>query len=165
MKIDSLEKLYQDQLAGLRCGDEQLLEFLSKVLSVVSHSELRDEIRILVPQVRHQAGRIEEILPRNPVTEQHTTSSAMRGLLEEGHLFLERASEANVIDAGLLSLLQRISHYWMSSYGAVRTYALLLGEKEAARILQKSLDEQKAVDDRLTELARVLINNDALRAA
>lgn len=164
MKIDSLEKLYQDQLAGLRYGDEMLLEFLSKILGAISHAELRDHVRELIPQIRRQAGRIEEILPRNPVTEQRETSPAMNGLLEEGHVFLERASEASVIDAGLLSLLQRIFHYSMSSYGAVRTYASMLGEEEHARALQRSLDEQKDADERLTQLALEAVNSDALNA-
>jgi len=162
MKIDTLEKLYHDQMSMLRHGDERLLEFLSKVLSVVSHAELRDQIRALIPQVREQTGRIEQILPENPVTKQADSSPAMEGLINEGHLFLERASETNIIDAGVLSLLQRIMHYSLSTYGAVRTYASLLGKEEHAEELQRSLDEQKEANEQLTRLALNGINTDAL---
>jgi ferritin-like metal-binding protein YciE len=165
MKIDTLEKLYQDQLAALHNGDELLLEFLSRVLSTISHSELRDHIRGLVPQVRAQAGRIEHILPENPITQQGKDSPGMRGLIQEGHTFLERASDADIIDAGILSLLQRIFHYSMSAYGAVRTYASMLNKEGDVEELQRSLDEQKEADERLTRLALEVINADALSAS
>lgn len=162
MKIDTLEKLYHDQLASLHHGDEQLLEFLSQVLAAVSHSELRDKIRGLVPRTREQAGRIEHILPGNPITVQGSDSPGMRGLIEEAHMFLERASEPAIIDAGILSILQRIFHYSMSRYGAVRTYASMLNKEDDAQDLQRSLDEQKEANEELTHLALEVINTDAL---
>jgi ferritin-like metal-binding protein YciE len=164
MKIDTLEKLYHDQIAGLHHGDEQLLKFLSRMLTTILHAELRDQIRALVPQIRAQAGRIEHIMPRNPITEQGHDSPGMRGLLDEAHVFLERASDASVIDAGMLSLLQRIIHYSISSYGAVRTYASMLNLENDAQELQRSLDELKDADRRLTEVAMDGINSDALNS-
>ena len=66
----------------------------------------------------------------------------MEGLIEEGKELLSENAEPEVMDAGLVAAAQRVEHYEMAGYGCVRTYAELLGEKKAAQLLQKTLDEE-----------------------
>lgn len=165
MKIDTMEKLYQDQLALIRHGQEQLLELLPQLLGVVTHFELRNNIRDLIPHVREQAGRIEHVMPDNAVTQQVEGSSGMRGLIEDCHAFLERASDPDVIDAGLVAQFQRILHYTMAGHASLRTFAALLGRDEEAQSFQRSLDEQAETEQNLVRLALEVVNIDALSAS
>jgi ferritin-like metal-binding protein YciE len=87
----------------------------------------------------------------------------MEGLIEEGKELLEEDAEPDVLDAGLISAAQRVEHYEMAGYGCVRTYARLLGEEEAAELLQQTLDEEGETDKKLTQLAEA-INVEAAEA-
>ena len=78
----------------------------------------------------------------------------MQALIEEGEDIIGEDAEPEVRDAGLIAAAQRVEHYEMAGYGCVRTYAELLGYKQAAKTLQKTLDEEGATDKKLTELAR-----------
>lgn len=164
MKVDTLEKLYEDQISCMRNGQEQFLELLPKLLKVTTHSELRNSIRDLIPHVREQIGRMERILPDNAITQQANDSPGMRGLIAETHAFLERASDPDVIDAGLVTLFQRILHYSMAGYAAVGAFATLLGREEQAQSLQRSLDEQAGAEEGLSRVALEGVNVDALSA-
>ena len=78
----------------------------------------------------------------------------MEGLLTEGSELMKEDAEPEVIDAGMISAAQRVEHYEIAAYGTVRTYAELLGLKKAANLLQETLDEEKATDQKLSGLAR-----------
>lgn len=162
MKIDSLEKLYHDQLASLRHGDERFLDLLPKLVGVATHFELRNWIRESLPHVRERIGRVDQILPDNAIARQGRDSPGVEGLIAEGHVFLERASDPDVIDAGLVLLFQRILSDRMTRCAALRTFALLLGRDGEAEALQRSLDEQAAAEKALTQLALDAVNLDAL---
>jgi len=82
----------------------------------------------------------------------------MEGLIEEGKELMEEDAEENVLNAGLIAAAQKVEHYEMAGYGCVRTYAEMLGDKEAANLLQQTLDEEKQTDEKLTQLAERLIN-------
>jgi ferritin-like metal-binding protein YciE len=77
----------------------------------------------------------------------------MEGLVEEGAEWMEEDADPDVMDAGLIACAQRVEHYEMAGYGCVRTYAQVLGETTAAKLLQKTLDEEGAADKKLTQLA------------
>lgn len=165
MKLDTMEKLYQDQMASLRQAQEQLLELFPRLLRVITHTELRNSIRDLIPHVREQVGRIEHVMPDTIVTQQASDSPGMRGLIDECHAFLERASDPDVIDAGLVVFCQRILHYTMAGHASLRTFAALLGKDEEAQIFQRSVDEQAETEQSLVRLALDVVNVDALSAS
>ena len=89
----------------------------------------------------------------------------MQGLIEEGEELLKEDAEPQILDAALIAAAQRVEHYEIAGYGTVRTYARLLNETEAARLLQETLDEEGQTDEKLTQLAESLINQEALAAA
>jgi len=85
-------------------------------------------------------------------------------VLEEGEELLKEKAEPDVLDAGLICGAQKVEHYEIAGYGSVRTYAQLLGENEAARLLQQTLDEEGETDKKLTRLAEKGINREAAMA-
>ena len=86
----------------------------------------------------------------------------MEGLIKEGDEMIKEEAEDEVRDAGLISAAQRVEHYEMAGYGCARTYAELLGDSEGAKMLQMTLDEEAATDQKLTELAKSAINLEAV---
>jgi ferritin-like metal-binding protein YciE len=82
-------------------------------------------------------------------------------LIEEGSEILEEEGENSVIDAGIIAAAQKVEHYEIASYGTVRTFANILGEEDAAELLQQTLDEEGETDKRLTELAEEIVNVEA----
>ena len=86
----------------------------------------------------------------------------MEGLIEEGKEILEEEGAPEVIDAAIISAAQRVEHYEIAAYGCLRTYAQLLGNSEADRLLQQTLAEEEAADETLTALGEGGINQAAL---
>ena len=86
----------------------------------------------------------------------------MAGLIKEGQEMIDEDAEDEVRDAGLISAAQRVEHYEIAGYGCARTYAELLGDKQGAKVLQQTLDEEGATDKKLTKLAKSTINLQAL---
>jgi ferritin-like metal-binding protein YciE len=80
------------------------------------------------------------------------------GLIEEGREMIEEDAEDEVRHAGLIAAAQRVEQYEIAGYGCARTYAELLGDRDGAKLLQQTLDEEGATDKKLTELAKTLIN-------
>jgi ferritin-like metal-binding protein YciE len=86
----------------------------------------------------------------------------MEGLIEEGKEMIEEDADDDVRDAGLISAAQRVEHYEIAGYGCARTYAEILGDRRGADLLGQTLKEEAATDKKLTELAKTLINLQAL---
>jgi ferritin-like metal-binding protein YciE len=87
----------------------------------------------------------------------------MEGLIKEGQQHMaELKSDKDVLDAGLIASAQKVEHYEIAGYGTAKTYAQMLGKSDAARLLDQTLSEEYATDERLTKLAESHINAEAL---
>jgi ferritin-like metal-binding protein YciE len=82
----------------------------------------------------------------------------MEGIVAEGAEMIEEEADDEVKDAGLIAAAQRVEHYEMAGYGTARTYAEILGDKEGASLLQTTLEEERATDQKLTKLAESAVN-------
>jgi ferritin-like metal-binding protein YciE len=89
----------------------------------------------------------------------------MEGLIEEGKEVLEEDGSSAVIDAALIGAAQRVEHYEMAAYGTVRAMCISLGHSKAAKLLQQTLDEEKAADEKLTSIADESVNREAAGSA
>jgi ferritin-like metal-binding protein YciE len=85
----------------------------------------------------------------------------MKGLIEEGSEMMKEEGLDSVIDAGIIAAAQRVEHYEIAGYGVARTFAAILGEDEAEDLLQETLDEEGAADEKLTEIAEGIVNEEA----
>jgi ferritin-like metal-binding protein YciE len=158
MKLESLRKLYIEELKDLYSAEKQILQALPKMASKTRNEELRRAFEAQAQETERQIERLDrifEMLDKNP---RGKKSKGMEGLIEEGKEILQEDMEPEVQDAALLSAAQKIEHYEIAGYGTVRTYAQLLGEGEQARLLQQTLDEQGNADKKLTRLAESSIN-------
>jgi ferritin-like metal-binding protein YciE len=162
MEIDSLQKLYVDELKDLYSAEKQLLQALPRMAKKASNPQLRQSFEEHLEVTRMQVERLDKIFERLERSPRGKKCKGMEGLIEEGKEMMEEDMEPEVRDAALISAAQRIEHYEIAGYGTVRTYARLLGEEEDARLLQKTLDEEGETDKKLTQLAESSINVEAL---
>jgi ferritin-like metal-binding protein YciE len=164
MKLDSLETLYVEELRDLYNAENQLLKALPKMAKQASAPELKQAFEEHLGQTEDHVDRLEEIfkqLDKTPTTPTGKTCKAMKGLIEEGSEIMEKEGEESVLDAGLIAAAQKVEHYEIASYGTVRAFANMLGEEDAAELLQQTLDEEGETDKRLSELAEEIVNVEA----
>ncbi|HWH58114.1 MAG TPA: ferritin-like domain-containing protein [Terriglobales bacterium] len=153
MEINSLRELYVEQLRDLYDAENQLIKALPKMAKEASSDELRQSIEEHLEQTRGQAERLEQIFEQLGEKPKGKKCKGMQGLLEEGKETLEEDMEEDTKDAAIIAAAQRVEHYEISGYGTARTYANLLGESEAAELLEETLNEEKETDHKLTQLA------------
>jgi ferritin-like metal-binding protein YciE len=158
MKLDSLQTLYIEELRDLYNAENQLVKALPKMAKGASHQELKQAFEGHLEQTKEHVERLEEIFRRLEEKPTGKTCKAMKGLIEEGSEILEEDGDESVLDAALIGAAQRVEHYEIAAYGTVRTFANMLGEEEAAELLQETLDEEGEADKLLTELAESVVN-------
>jgi len=161
MKLKSLQDLLVAQLKDLYSAENQLVKALPKMAKAASNPDLKAGFAEHLEQTKGQIARIEIICDQLGVTPKGKKCAAMEGLVEEGKELMEEDAEPGVLDAGLIAAAQKVEHYEIASYGSARTWAERLGLDEAARLLQETLDEEKATDEKLTELALSAVNEEA----
>jgi len=161
MKLESLETLYVEELRDIYNAENQLLKALPKMAKAASSPELKQAFEEHLEQTKEHVERLDEIFGKLDKKPTGKTCQAMKGLVEEGSEIMEHEGEEHVLDAGLIGAAQKVEHYEMASYGTVRTWAEILGEDDAAELLQQTLDEEGETDKRLTELAEEIVNVEA----
>ena len=161
MKLESLQTLYVEELRDIYNAENQLLKALPKMAKAASSPELKQAFEDHLDQTEEHVARLDEIFGKLDKKPTGKTCQAMKGLIEEGSDMMKHDGEEVVLDAGLIAAAQKVEHYEMASYGTVRTWAEMLGEDDAAELLQQTLDEEGETDKRLTELAEEIVNVEA----
>ncbi len=158
MSMESLQDLYVDQLRDLYNAENQLVKALPKMAKASTSEELQTAFSDHLEETKGHVERLEQIFEKLVDKSGGKTCKAMKGLIEEGSEMMDEDAEPSIMDAGLIAAAQRVEHYEMAGYGCVRTFAKMLGDDEAARILQETLNEEGDADKKLTQLAQSVIN-------
>ena len=161
MELDTLKKLFIEELKDVYSAEKQLVKALPKMANAATNADLKQGFLDHLDETKGQVERIEKIFKLFDMEAKAKTCKAMQGLIEEGEDLIKEKSEASVLDAGLIGAAQKVEHYEIASYGTLRTFAETLGETEAVQLLQATLDEEKATDQKLSELATSVINIEA----
>jgi ferritin-like metal-binding protein YciE len=151
--VESLNELFVEQLRDLYDAENQLIKALPKMAKGANSDKLRQGFEEHLEQTKGHAQRIEEIFEQLGEKAKGKKCKAMEGLVKEGSETLEEDMNDDVKDAALIAAAQRVEHYEIAGYGTARTFANLLGEREAASLLEQTLEEEKETDAKLTELA------------
>ena len=161
MEVDSLSKLYTDELKDLHSAERQIIQALPKMIKKATHPQLKQAFEEHLEVSRGHLDRLDQIFEQMGKKGTGKKCKGMEGLLEEGKEMMEEDMDPEVMDAALISAAQRVEHYEIAGYGTVRTWANLLGERAAAKLLQQTLDEEGDADKTLTKLAESAINVEA----
>jgi ferritin-like metal-binding protein YciE len=162
MSQNNLKSLYVDELRDLYSSEQQLIKAIPKMAKAANSDELRRGFQEHLEQTRGHATRLEQILSGLGEPVKGKKCKGMAGIVAEGGEMMAEDFQGALMDAALISAAQRVEHYEIAAYGAVHAYATLLGESEAASLLQQTLDEEKETDQKLTELSEE-INSEAFR--
>lgn len=154
MKLETLRELYIEELKDLYSAETQITKALPKLAETATNSALRQAFEHHLEETRNHVTRLEQIFQKLDESAKGKTCEGMKGLLKEGDERAKEDGDTDVLDAGLISAAQRVENYEIAAYGSARTYAELLGEKEAVRLLEQTLEEEKAADAKLTQVAR-----------
>src|SRR5919107_2018437 len=164
MSLDSLEKLFLEELKDVYNAEKQLLRALPRMAKAAESPELQQAFTKHQKETEGQVQRLERVFQELGQSARGKTCKGMQGLIEEGKEVLEKEGEGPVIDAALIASAQRVEHYEIAAYGCLRTYAQLLGLSQAERLLQENLEEEEAADQKLNALAEGGINQAAVNA-
>lgn len=149
---EKLHELFVDGLKDIYWAEKALTKALPKMIKNATAEELVTGLTKHLEETKGQITRLEEVfgsIEEKPVAKK---CPAMEGLIEEAEEVMEECDEGGMRDAGIIATGQKVEHYEIATYGTLRAFAEILGHNEAARLLLKSLGEEKAADDKLTEV-------------
>lgn len=163
MQLHTLEDLYIHELKDLYSAEKQLIRALPKMAKAADNEQLSSGFRQHLEQTKEHAARLETILADHKQSTRGPKCKGMEGLIAEGEELLKERPDPQVQDAGLISAAQRVEDYEIAGYGTALTYADMFGDKEGARLLKMTLDEEKQTDQKLTKIAKSAVNLAAAR--
>jgi ferritin-like metal-binding protein YciE len=152
--MSKLRETFLDELADLYDAEKQLVKALPKMAKAAEHEELKDAFETHFEETKEHVNRLEQVFRAFGEKPKGKKCKAMVGLIEEG----EDVIDDELGDAALICAAQKVEHYEIASYGSLQSWAELLEENEAAELLQETLDEEKATDEKLTQTAENAIN-------
>ena len=164
-EFNDLNDLFVQQLEDLYDAEKRLTTALPKMAEAASSTQLKRAFEEHLEETKGHVARLERIFGMISHEPHRETCPAMKGLIKEGEEMIDAQGDDKVRDAGLIAAAQRVEHYEMAGYGSVRAFAQQLGVEQAAQTLQQTLNEEKAADQKLTEISQGGINAGADRGA
>lgn len=159
--MKNLRDLLEHQVRDLYSTEKQLIEALTKMQDKASDESLKNAFSEHLEETRQQKKRLEDVSQILGMSAEGERCKGIAGIIAEAEDFMKEASEADVLDAGLIANAQRAEHYEIAGYGTACYYADELGYTDAANILRESLREEKSADEILNELAIKRVNQKA----
>jgi ferritin-like metal-binding protein YciE len=154
MKIETLRDLLVEELQDLYSAETQITKALPKLVKASTDAKLKQAFESHLEETKGHVERLEQIFEQLQEDPKGKTCEGMKGLLKEGDERAKDDGEPEALDAGLISAAQRVEHYEIAAYGSARTFAQLLGENKIVQLLEATLEEEKAADTKLTQVAK-----------
>lgn len=158
--IDSLDAMYVIELQELHSAEQQFGAVIEKLGRLVGHAPLAVRMDEYAAELHARAGELQQLLTSCGADPRRHPDEAMQALINETRKMAQVCAE-NVRDAALVASIQRIIHYKIAGYGAIASYAKVLGRVEEAELFAALADRDKAIDTELTELAKGTLNPEA----
>ena len=164
--VDTLDALLAHALHELYEAEQQLVPALQRMAAQASDPELKKAFETHAVETAVHVDRLERVF-RTVGARRRRSGSAegLAGIIADSDHLLKRNVDPDVRDAWLIATAQRIEHVEMSAYGTARTYAEMLGLDRAAQLLQETLEDERATDEKLTRIARGFVNAQSIRSA
>ena len=162
MHSSQLMKLFEDELKDIYWAEKALTKAIPKMIKNATSEELIEALENHLEETQTQVSRVEqvfEIIGKKAVAKK---CEAMEGLIKEAEEIMKNCEEGPMCDAGIISAAQKVEHYEIASYGTLRQFAETLGLTQAVEMLEMTLEEEKAADVKLTEVAVSAVNVEAM---
>jgi ferritin-like metal-binding protein YciE len=159
--VASLREHLVEELNDVLNAEQQLIEALPQMAQRAASRELKAAFKTHLAQTRTHQRRVTQALRQLGEKPDGSTCEAMEGLIEEGEHLMKNGEPGALQDAMLITAAQKVEHYEIATYGTVRTYAQVVGERAVAKLLEQTLKEEKAADKKLTSIAQGSVNKRA----
>ena len=160
-KDKNLNDLFFDTLKDIYYAEKQILRALPKMAKAAHSDQLRAAFEKHHGETEGQVERLEQVFELIDKPARGKTCEAMQGLLDEGKEIMEEYKGTEALDAGMVAAAQAVEHYEIARYGTLKQWAQQLGIKDAVRLLDQTLQEEKKTDEALTSLAEASVNLEA----
>ena len=161
----TLHDAFIDELRDTYDAERQLTKALPKLAKAAANAKLRTAFETHLEETHGQIARLEQVFESLDEKVRGKHCDGIAGIIEEGKSIMEEDFDDTTMDACLIAAGQRAEHYEMAAYGTLVAWAQAMGHAEAAKLLQQTLDEEKAADKKLSGLAEGGINQGAADAA
>jgi len=158
----TLKDLFVDEIKDLYNAEKQITKVLPQMAKKATSEELKEAFEKHLKETENQISRLEKVFKELDMAPRGKKCEGMEGIIEEGKSMMEELDKSYTLDAALIASAQKVEHYEIASYGTVRTYAEQLNFSKAAELLQETLDEEAAANEKLNELALNRINVEAI---
>lgn len=161
LQESQLQKLFEDELKDIYWAEKALTKAIPKMIKNATSEDLIAALEAHLEETQEHVSRVEqvfELIGKNAVAKK---CEAMAGLIEEANAIIEDTEKGAMRDAGIISAGQKVEHYEIASYGTLCQFAKTLGLEKVKNILGQTLEEEKAADEKLTEVAESAVNIEA----
>ena len=165
MATKTLQDLYLKELRDLYGAEALLAKTVPKMLDRAELPELREALANHIHEIREQVSRLEHIFELHGEKPETKRPKGLEGILQEADEDISDVTVPSLRDAAIVSAMQQVKHFEIAAYGTLQAYAIHLGLSEEAKLLQATLDEERQVDRKLTEIALNHLMVEALGAA
>lgn len=164
MAVLNLKDMLIEELRDIYHAEKQITKALPKMIRAATSAQLKAGFEKHLEETQGQIERLEQCFEALDVRVRGKTCEAMRGIIEEAQQIMKEDMSADVCDAVIVAAAQKVEHYEIASYGTTMTWAQHLGLDRVAKLLSATLDEEKAADAKLTQLATKEINARAAKS-
>lgn len=165
MQSSQLMKLFENELKDIYWAEQALTKALPKMIRNATSKDLVKALEKHLSETEGHVRRVEQVFDLMGKKAVAKKCEGMEGLVKEAEIIMEGCEKGAMRDAGIISGAQKVEHYEIASYGTICQFAETLGLTNATRLLQQSLNEEKAADDKLTEIAVTAVNLHAAQKA
>lgn len=164
LEFNNFQDLFVSQIKDLYDAENRLTKALPKMAEQANSTQLKQALQDHLLETQGHVSRLEQIFRELNLEPKSDTCEAMKGLIAEGEEVLKAKGDPDIRDAAIIAAAQRVEHYEISGYGTARSFARRLGLTQAASLLQQTLQEEKAADEKLNNIAESSVNPQATGA-
>jgi ferritin-like metal-binding protein YciE len=156
--IATMNDLFVHHLKDIYYAEKRIVKSLPTMIEKAHSAELRQGFETHLGETKNHVARLEQVFRQHGVEPAGVKCAAIDGILDEAEDVAGEVKDENVLDAALIAAAQAVEHYEITRYGTLVAWAKQLGRADCASLLQQTLDEEKATDRKLTQLAESRLN-------
>ena len=161
---NTLHEAFLDELRDMYHAEKQLTNALPKLAKKSKNPDLTDAFQSHLAETENHVTRLEQVFEELGETAKARTCDGMKGIIDEANQMMGESYDDQTMDAVLIASAQRAEHYEIAAYGTLVTWAREMEHDTAADLLQQNLDEEKAADEKLTDIAESGVNEQAAQS-
>jgi ferritin-like metal-binding protein YciE len=159
--IKTMDDLFVHTLRDIYYAENQILKALPEMIEKATDSKLKQAFQSHLGETKGHVQRVEQVFKMHGIDAKGVDCPAIDGIIEEAEEVAGEVEDKKVLDAALIAAAQAVEHYEMTRYGTLIAWAKQLGRNDCASVLQKNLDEEKAADKKLNDIAEGSVNRKA----